>query len=293
MPRRLLLVAAGALWFVGCSSDEPQAGDPSVEIDDGTVALPSDAAYTFAEVGLGLTRSLTSPLVDSCMEQHGFSYPITVSDADDVHDERRYGLNDAAGAAKYGYGSEAQPEEADVPGAGLAGAERAAYDRALAGEPDDRLTVDVQVGGGTVTHEAAAGCAGEALAELYGSRQNYLDVLAAFSRIEDFSNRSLIALQASGLYSDEVDHWHDCMKAIGYTAAATPYDAYGVEYVNDDDERRAAAADVTCKTERHMTSKFRAFERAWQDEHLVEISGDIELVQSAIDSLQDRARNAG
>lgn len=257
--------------------------EDSVRIDGASdsIALPSATANDFVNEGLAWVRTLGSVEVNACMDSKGFSYRVDNRQVAPAGDEMRYGLDDPIAAKNFGYRSpiieEPSPEQH----------EGAAYLLALNGAPDDPKSASVQTTGGLLTHTAPAGCWGQALETMFGSRQIYLDTLVAMSLVEDFGNRSLAALTASDTYAEVTASWAECMEAGGEATFRTPYDAMSATFESPEVERRVAGLDVRCKQEVGLPLQFRQFEWDWQQDNLIDIDGYLERLS---DSLADLRR---
>lgn len=293
-PLSWLLVA---LLVLGCTSPDSDVS-PGSEHSTTTVGqdlhrevLPSDVVHSFVEDGFYLTRQLTTPLIADCMDKSGFDFLYQQSTIGDslAPSEQRYGLDDVGAASIRGYQPVPAREEHELASSGQSYSNQAAYLVALEGTSGEALNVSVQTSGGTLTHGVPAGCTGGAIAALYGSRQQYLDTLRAISRLEEFSNESLLSLQSSGMYRDTTAQWRECMEAGGETRFDTPQDAQAYDYANSEEERRVATIDVGCKVSVDMVPKFSQYELVWQESNLARVASDWELVDVAMATLLDRA----
>lgn len=266
-------------------SAPPPTGDFGTTAEAGVpVALPSDAAFAFASEGFALIEFLVEGRVSKCMADAGFDYAFD-SSLDDVGSvrQRRYGVDRLIDAQTRGFSPlEPVDPEGGVRNTSPPGSAGQAYLLSLNGPPDSAVSITVSVGGDTVTHAVAGGCVGESFAAVFGTRQKYLDLLAAFSRVEEFGNESFRMLISSPLYSRVLREWTECLRSKGIQDVDDLFDLAAREYATLQDEVRAASDDLACKEQVDLFSRLYSSELAWQEAHIDEIAADLMTVNEGL-----------
>lgn len=218
------------------------------------------------------------------MAASGFQYvwaPVPVSL--EPGPENRYGVSSESEVLAFGYNGRADEAFApDLPPD--PSARTPEYIAVLVGHPADFLTAQLAVSGGTLTYDVPSGCVGEAYEAVFDGRERYLTVLQSLSRLEDFSNRSLLNLYASDVYAESVEAWRQCMVEAGESRFADPYEPYGAE-LPESEQRAVGILDVGCKASTGYSEGLTQFEREWQDGEIGSIQGDVELRDAVLDEL--------
>ncbi|MGO4806226.1 hypothetical protein AB4089_13975 [Arthrobacter sp. 2MCAF15] len=219
-------------------------------------AIPAASVTASPEPAPGVIRQAeayasTDPIAEKgmreavrrCMAQAGFDYTPPSS-------EMTMDLNGAIGfkrltvevAKASGYAStgpqgphEPAPESAD--GKLFA---NPAFTKALTG-PEDTASMSTVGGMGT----SSAGCRGEAMAQIYGSAENYM--LATGIAYNSVLPASLSASGDSGI-TKAVTGWADCMKESPYPSFADPRQAAEAgTAAGGQEEFRIAVTDAVCR----------------------------------------------
>lgn len=291
------LLAAAAVGFPGCggSGDDPSPGPPSRgEPDLGEVVdnpsgddivLPLDAylPHGHGATSLELARSI---LTSECVTGEGYAYPVLPRPEWASPNVRRYGLVDAAQAARRGY---TNPPN------------------------DERTQALFEANAADLPQNVFLGC-------LALARQQ-LESLEVESEDADFvyelSNDSWKDAQADSRVQDAFDDWAACMDDVGYPSAGAPFDfsnawadhraaepppdagdsggggggGDAAAIAPAEGEIAAATADVRCKEEANVAGIWWAVEIAYQhrgiEEHGARLRGIAERLDVAIDRSTD------
>ncbi|WP_432077002.1 hypothetical protein [Streptomyces wuyuanensis] len=211
----------------GIAAPPAVVGDPR---DPSTWKLPVEAyAPTASE-----TRVISvarDKLIDECMAKAGFEQWVPAPDlpelGGDTPTDWRYGVHDAAQAAKHGY----HPDPA----------RQRAYDEALAVGAVDRSGAD---------EGALKGCATTADAQVPPAQEAGI--------VQEINAQSFKAAEDSPSVEEAFRQWSACMKSKGYVYAR-PMDAnddprFAARDEVTDLEIATAKADVECR-DRHQVEK--------------------------------------
>ena len=267
----IMAVAAVVPSIAGCSSS-PSPSDDYLQPDVSTRVLQDVQAlnYPFESDPSYSVRiaNLQTHLINACVEKQGIVPPVV----DDIPFESTavtpsesrlwllpsadYGvaaaLADPAVVAALAAGDDEPGSDAEAPPP-----DSKAYDLAVYGAPDSRISIDIP-GVASVT-VPVAGCFGEATKTMYGvdDAADYERTYYAIPNIRDVMQ----ALEADGDVRRTVAAWSTCMKDSGYQVA-TPSDLYGTmsswvdgvvngtQAVSDirNQEASLAQADTACRT---------------------------------------------
>lgn len=292
---RTVAIVVGSVVLAACS---PMQQSQHVARRGGTQhgaaipygALPSDAADRFADQGLATADVLLAQETAACMSAAGFTYtppPVSLPRSQE-HRQGRYGADTPYIAAQWGYGG--PPTEAAEVGPDTS-SESASYRRALEGRTDDAIVVSVEVPGGTLHHRSLGGCTGNAVTAVFESRDRYLELLSAMSRVEAFSNESMTRLVASQVYNTTVASWSSCMNDTTGRSFTDPWEAAAAGFADLETERHIALADIECKRAVDLIQNFNAFEHDWQNTQLEQMQSAIDRLSTATDLIVAKAQS--
>ena len=181
--------------------------------------------------------------VRRCMAKAGFDYTPPSSalsmDLNGAIGFKRLTVDaaKAAGYASIGPQGPHEPEPGTADGILFA---NPAFTKALTG-PADSPSMTTANGMGT----SSGGCRGEAMAQIYGSAENY--VLATGVAYNSVLPASLSASGDSGT-TKAISNWADCMKETPYASFANPQQAADAgKAAGGQEEFRVAVTDAVCR----------------------------------------------
>jgi hypothetical protein len=271
LPPKVLVVCG--LVAGGCGSPAP--------------AAPAAAARSLSPAAkLWLAEEI---LISRCMAGHGFRYVVTSAASAPQPPTFPYGINDVAWARAHGYGLAGQArlarQQHDNPNAryvaSLPARRQAAYNLALDGSPQHRLSVTVP--NGLVVTQSADGCLATAEARLYGN-------FAAWFHADTISGNLLPAIApkvyASPRFRRALAAWSACVRAAGHPAA-TPNDLRNQATVGGPAlERELAVTDATCNLRTRLAATGQALDRQLGEpvraRYQTEIAADTRLRHAAL-----------
>ncbi|MCT9083337.1 hypothetical protein [Streptomyces fulvoviolaceus] len=196
--------------------------------------------YSYSDADYEVIRSAEQILTRDCMKDFGLTYRPTKNPTPTAAQDRRYGITDMDGAARYGY---RMPPQQDTPEAKLTKDQiKVLYGkRSLGADSTKNLKLEYQ--GKKIPDD---GCLGSAI---LGFRKPYEDKAGA-----EVASRISTASYESSQKVPEVrsvfEKWSSCMKQKRYDYASpmdaleTPSFLQGKVSAN---EKKTAVADVSCK----------------------------------------------
>lgn len=247
----------------GSAAKQPQAPQTPAEDPDNpaTWQLPI-AAYMPTTAQTRMAAGLRDDLIDACMKDAGFAQWAPAPDLPSIGGKTltdwRYGIHDAALAAKNGY----HP----------APAEQRAYDAAMAegavdesGADEGQVRQCAQQASGDVPTVQTADLVAEIDGDAYRAAMADPAVVAAFTK------------------------WSSCMKDKGYSYTK-PMDANDDPQFSDPSritaaEIATATADVACRDEYKV-------EKTWFDAEVVLQGAAIKKNQAALDKIKDTTQTS-
>ncbi len=246
--------------------------------------LLSDGFDDLAEPILQVNRFLLRRDTADCMREIGFDYPRPDGFVQpDPRIDLRYGLASADVAGEFGYAF-VLPEIPQYPSVPAEDLENPDFVLALDGAENEQLTDTLTLPEGKFTYVAEAGCRGEAIKAVHGSREAFLEFLKAYNRAESLGNESLAELRKSPEYQSIVSEWKACMAQAGYEDAEDPADidiALGTEQESVDQ----AIEDVRCKDSVDFVQRASSIESVWQELERDRFLSDLETLSSTEDRL--------
>lgn len=281
------------LLQAACSSDsagtERTAGE-SVSTEDLPV-LPSSSILIYADSDTALVRDLVNRNVSQCMTDAGFTFAWRPMQLDiPRRDEMRYGLVPSEWQVGETYSSQPEIEYQETPSPPADPQAMQNYSVVLSGSQEETLRASVSVSGGTSTFEAPAGCYGSAIAEVFGTRQAFLDFQVSQARVFDFSNRSLAALLSDDGFVAAKGVWIDCMAAAGHSYDDI-FSPFGDSFASDAVAQDVAREDIACKRQARIEEIGTAFEASWQERNLPDVAGDLEALRQFHDTIVSKYQN--
>ncbi|MFE5716721.1 hypothetical protein ACFQ7J_38575, partial [Streptomyces sp. NPDC056501] len=267
-----LLLSAG-LTLTACSSGEPAVSAGAKPLSDPAKVAPAQLVYPLdpyrtTDEQIRSLEKAQDLLTADCMKRFGFTYkppvrplprPKTTSS--------RYGVTDAATAARYGY---VKPGVVDVPEPSGEDTLPRAERMALSGPP-----LGSKPGGGMVIPPLTleelrktdsgrtlngqkvpvGGCGREGHLRLYAEKKEPEDLLFVFGMEGEASSRA----QQSPKVAKAVKAWSACMAEKGYrvTDPISPQEALGLKSEADFGSAPAIAAakqDVACKKRTNLVA---------------------------------------
>lgn len=230
-----------------------------------TWKLPIEA-YMVSRADARLVSSGRDRVIAECMKEAGFPNWVPAPDLPAVggktETDWRYGIHDAAQAAKRGYHPDATEQQA--------------YDKAMMAGAVDKSGADPKV---------LRGCAESAGTTVPTvTRSNLVEQIKGDSYKESAKDPKVISVFAQ---------WSACMKAKGYSYAK-PMDANDDPRFNDphnvsDVEIATAKADVACRAQHHVEKTWFDVEAALQTKAIKANQAALNEVQTAN---QDTVRQA-
>lgn len=304
-PAPLVLAASAvalALLLTGCSpsgSDgpgpEPAIGAVPTLLESRALVFPL-APYVPDARQLGMLDEAQDVLVDQCMRRYGFRYQLRrkAAAADKHGESRRYGLSDAAEAARLGYenpemGSTAKPpqqplgpnEQLVLHGLEVDPSKPVPMSQEEAETSDAATTV---VGGRKVP---AGGCLRESALKLYAPTADTLDGMVAHSFGFDGFARS----RKDSRVVKAIGAWSACMAEHGYTVDNPMDPPPGIDEAHLSGAQAIATAgqDVDCKQRTNLVGTWYTVETAYQKQL---IERNAETLDRARKQLDERMRLA-
>ncbi|MEU9303938.1 hypothetical protein [Streptomyces sp. NPDC048269] len=308
-PRPALTASAVALTLAltacsqsggGDSGGEPPIGAVPVLLESRTLAFPL-ASYAADARQRGILAEAQDVLIDQCMQRYGFRYPLRrKAGAVGKGDEgRRYGLSDAAEAARYGYtnlevNSTPKPPEKQEASMGpneklvLYGLEAdPSKPVPMTQEESEKSDVATTVVGGQKV--PAGGCLRESFLKLYAPSKDAVDIMVP----QNFGFEGYSRSQEDSRVRKAIKAWSDCMGKHGYTVDS-PMDSQkqlGLNDTNLGSPQAIATAklDVDCKKQTNLVGIWYTVETAYQ-KRLIEQNA--ETLDRAKKQLDERMRLA-
>ncbi|MFI5530098.1 hypothetical protein ACIA8O_16290 [Kitasatospora sp. NPDC051853] len=259
--------------------------------------LPLDA-YLLAPAQLLTVQQAQARLTTACMTRFGFDFappqpspPPRDSDAPTTRVDGRYGPQNAAAMAKWGY----HPEGGD-PGAGAQPPRlelSPEMTTALRGASDPRQKYGPggqSVNGRTVPDR---GCVGEAVRTLTGSADGRIgDAQLA----EDLKFRTLVDSQKDARTAAVFARWSECMKESGFDYP-DPVAALGDKAWQDGPtpsprELRVATADAACRHRTNLVGVWYSVDSAYQERAIAENAAAMAQIRTALHAQVDAATAA-
>lgn len=292
MLKAVLLLGGTLALTTGCGGSDSDSAQPSSvgAVDVERSELPSDSFTARSTRFTILTQDLVNRGAVDCMANAGFDYRWQSPPIPEVEvDQRRYGLSEMPEDGRPRYAPEEPVFSATSPPLPPSDGEREGFHQALEGDPSEALTRELQTPFGTLGIVAPAGCIGQSIESLFGSRDEYVEVQTSFSLVEDWSNESLSWLYAHPDYQSAVNSWAACMSEAGLGNFDSPYEPASLDFADDDEEVRTARIDLRCKDESHLVSIASSIEFDWQQDTLGEIAGHLERLSDAEQLLLENA----
>lgn len=213
--------------------------------------------------------------IASCMKAKGFDFvvsPRTNHRRDPV--AMRYGLPDQTSLSTNGYStSAAQVDEVQAVAASSPGYIEALYGGG--GEGDAEEPVDLQDADGRIIGQISMpkGCLGQALIEIFGSSQGYMNFAQTISQLDSLSSSSYQAALSSPQMSGLNEEWNSCMQAAGHADFPTPDSALNADWrINSDQpsdlELAVATTDGRCREDVDYASRALLIEADFQREEI-------------------------
>ncbi|MFD3326861.1 hypothetical protein [Streptomyces sp. NPDC058701] len=290
------------LLLTGCSPSgtdgpgpEPAIGAVPALLETRSLAFPL-APYVPDARQLGILDEAQDVLVDQCMRRYGFRYQLRrkAPSADKPGDNRRYGLSDAAEAARLGYenprmaGASKPPRQSLGPneqlvlhGLEVDPSKPVPMNQEEAENSDAATTV---VGGQKVP---AGGCLRESTLKLYAPTADTVDGMVPHSFGFDGFTRS----RKDSRVVKVIAAWSACMAEHGYTAdnPMDPPRGIGDADLSGPQAIATAKQDVDCKERTNLVGTWYAVETAYQKQL---IERNAETLDRAKKQLDERMRLA-
>ncbi|MGW1770754.1 hypothetical protein [Streptomyces sp. NPDC002104] len=303
MPTALTVSAAVlTLLLTGCSQsgggdsgEEPAIGTVPVLLESKTLAFPL-ASYEPNAQQSGLLAEAQDVLIDQCMQRYGFRYELRRATGSTApgDESRRYGLSDAAEAARYGYTNPEVDRVQKPPQKPMGPNEKLV----LGGlEVDPSLPVPMNqeeaeksdvaattVGGQKVP---AGGCRRESFLKLYAPSKDSVDIMVS----QNFRFDGYARSQEDSRVRKVITSWSACMGKAGYTVDSPMGPPPGIDDSNFGSPQAIAIAkqDVQCKKETNLVGVWYTVETAYQ-KRLVEQNA--ETLDRAKKQLDERIKLA-
>lgn len=295
---RLKRVALAGVVVVlsSCSAssrnDATSPGEQDASRQSGHQTLPSEAIQASEDRILALGGQLVDREIAKCMTSAGFEYPTGQSiGLPPSLSRRRYGLESSAEAEEFGYkqppGASAEAPQATV----SSQSDLPEFNAELYGSEEKTLTTQVKTADGVLVVRVPDGCAGEGYASVYGSREAYLDAVAALTRARQIDTESYNFLLASAQYESIRAAWEACMVDAGESRFGDPTEPLGFDWTSPEEERSVALKDVTCKEKVEFVSKAAGVELAWQTENFDRFRGDAEVAEQWAKQIEEKAQS--
>lgn len=286
--RNRALVLFSTFALVACSSEKTEFPVVQSPSEQESALLPSQWFEDHLEELLGNYRFVLESKVETCMTASGFVYQVGPLSADPAspHLLGRYGQAIAQTPGRSTYA----PESSDIDGPPIAdpnsGAADAAYLLALNGKAElvERRSIVSKYG--TQEILLGQGCMGKAIAEIFGSHDEYEAYLQSFSNVEDFSNESREVLYASSDFVSINEQWASCMKLQGENRFLSPDDAASFDWRDQPDQEVVYSADLGCQEMVNYTPRLSSLELDWQELNSDRLVPNLTLVQADYDHLK-------
>ncbi|MFF8836141.1 hypothetical protein [Streptomyces sp. NPDC015130] len=301
-----LLLGAGLLAACSSGGTAGSVGagpvsDPA-KVSAARLTYPLDPYKTTDEQIRGLEKA-QDLLTADCMKRFGFTYRPPVRPAPRGRStSSRYGVTDAAAAARYGY---VKPGVAEAPEKPAADPLPPAEQLALSGPP-----LKAKPGGGPVLPPATleesrrtdsgrtlngrkvpvGGCGREGHLRLYAEKKDPVDLLYVFGMESEAFSRA----RQSPKVAAAVEAWSACMAEKGYrvTDPVSPQRALGLASEAEFGGGPAIAAakqDVACKKRTDLVALWYTAEVGFQNALMDEHAETLEQVKAELD---ERIRKA-
>ncbi|MFD3679229.1 hypothetical protein [Streptomyces sp. NPDC058613] len=304
-PTPLVLTASAValtLLLTGCSASdaddpppEPAIGAVPALLESRSLAFPL-APYVPDARQLGMLDEAQDVLVDQCMRRYGFRYQLRrkAASAEKHGESRRYGLSDAAEAARLGYENPDTGGAPKPPGQALGPNEQLVL-HGLEVDPSKPVPMSQDeaeksdaattvVGGRKVP---AGGCLRESALKLYAPTADTLDSMVPHSFGFDGFARS----RKDSRVVKAIGAWSACMAEHGYTADNPMDPPPGINDTNLSGAQAIAIAkqDVACKQRTNLVGTWYTVETAYQKQL---IERNAETLDRARKQLDERMRLA-
>jgi hypothetical protein len=215
MPRTLRTITVTAAVVVGLSGCSLHPGGPTTT-SGAPVLTTSDVDLVTRSGGWAAAESLLTAADDaltrSCMERHGFAYPVAGPPASGDDDESA--VIDLAERRVSGYGltrsNDRAPDPVDTYVDSLAPAEQTRFQQALFGPADEVADLEI-MGGGRIT-APLRGCVADARHALYGDDETWSRVTYLPMQI---NNQLAESVRTTPEYGAALDAWRRCMAVPG------------------------------------------------------------------------------
>lgn len=279
----------------GDSGEEPSIGAVPALLESRDLAYPL-TPYLADDRQLGLLGEAQDVLVDQCMRRYGFTYQQRRSAGPGTHrdNNRRYGVSDAAEAARYGYdnprlGATQKPAQQPL------GPNEKLVLHGLEVDPslqipstqEEAETSDVAttvVGGQKVP---AGGCLRESALKLFTPTKDTVDPVVAQGIGLDAYSRS----RQDSRVAEAFAAWSACMGKHGYNVANPVDQPPGIDDANAGGPQAIVQAkqDVDCKKQTNLVGIWHTVEVAYQKRAIEE---NAETLDKARKQLDERMRLA-
>lgn len=242
----MLVMVSAVLLLSGCAADEVVA-DPAarglLDEQNGQILMPlSEYDLTDSEQNLSLMNRALFIYIDQCMTKFGFSYPAGQidSDAEQVIDDRPYGLWWEPGVRKYGFGRPVN--EADV-----------ASDAA-------------RTAGGDSWIEAEAACAAEASSDPELSKITPTNEVLNGTIVGTIRTDAYRLASADPGWQAARERWWSCLRKEGLEpkTGATDWGTKISSGADSEEGFRAALVQAKCNNETRLTQTLADLEASYQ-----------------------------
>ncbi|MCE7080352.1 hypothetical protein [Streptomyces sp. ST2-7A] len=292
----------------GCSAEgEERPGDVDPPVD-GMAALPLESYLVSSEDQEQLSRA-QDILTDTCMRRYGFVFPPAgkVAPTQETGDmgDRRYGLDDAEHAARYGYAwgdhrdnqpEQESPEDASSDLAELSETALLVYggednlnpndlpDSQEEAERHDPATQEI-----AGTPIPVGGCQRESYLKLYAPSDEHVDVLFSQNLAFEANGRA----RNDNRVTDVIDSWSACMAESGYQVTDPINPQWELNLLENQQSSpeaiNVAMADVNCKKDTDLVAVWSSVEDEYQNRLIEE---NIEILELSREQHEDRMRLA-
>ncbi|MFJ8842532.1 hypothetical protein ACIRFF_06470 [Streptomyces cyaneofuscatus] len=301
-----LAAAVALLTLAGCSSgdspgedakSEPPIGDIPTRLDSRTLQFPLDVYIPDARQR-GTLSEAQDVLTDRCMQRYGYRYTVRRKSSGPGGNAMRYGVSDAASAARYGYGdpeaargTEKPPRKALGPNEKLVLHGKDQVDPAEAVPMSQEEAEKSDRGAITVAGQKvpAGGCLREGFLKLYAPTKDSVDIMVPQNFAFDANGRS----REDSRVDRVIKAWSACMAKQGYRTddPVSPQSdlGFGDTTLSTPKAVSAAQQDVVCKKQTNLVGTWYTVETAYQ-KRLIEQNA--ETLESAKRQLEARLRLA-
>ncbi|MEW1694151.1 hypothetical protein ACIQCR_16375 [Streptomyces sp. NPDC093249] len=279
----------------GGSAREPAIGTVPRLLSTTGLSFPLDGYATTDEQRRKLEQA-QSRVTSDCMTRFGFTYelPVTPSPTGGAGNSRRYGLTDAAQAARYGY----VPNRGARPPAKTAARTLSATGRLALNGPEFKGAQPMSLeesraedSGKTLDGRKVpvGGCLREGYLTVYAPKKGALDSMFVTNLVMDANSRS----REDSRVVAAVKAWSACMAEKGYKVdePVSPQSDLGLDPNGYGSPRAVAAArqDVACKERANLVGVWYTVESAYQKRG---IEQNAEALNQAKTELDERLKLA-